>query len=79
MHVTDSGPKPVMTVGAARLDRKIAVLEDAILNAPSLEVARRLHEDLDSLRQRRGPLPDPDSSEYERGYQAGYHAAVRRR
>jgi hypothetical protein len=71
-----SGPKGRRRNIAAR----IASLEEQIVNARSVEIARRLHDELDELRAR---IPVDVAAEdayrraYEAGYQAGYHAGVR--
>ena len=58
-----------------RVASQIAVLEDRIVNSRTLEGAAALHDRLDALRARQ---TTDARTEYERGYQAGYHAAMRK-
>jgi hypothetical protein len=59
---------------------RIASLEEQIVNARSIEIARRLHDELDDLHARVPVGTDPEDAyrrAYEAGYQAGYHAGIR--
>jgi uncharacterized membrane protein len=60
---------------------RIESLEERIVNAPTIETARRLHDELDELRARiptDAAAEDASRGAYEAGYQAGYHAGIRR-
>lgn len=71
--MTDSTTRPP---DGPTLDEEIALLEGLILNAPSIEAARRYHERLDAIRPDEEAVKQ-ESSEYRRGYQAGWMAGRR--
>jgi hypothetical protein len=56
---------------------RIESLEERIVNAATIETARRLHDELDELRAL-APVDAGCEETYRRGYQAGYQTGVRR-
>jgi hypothetical protein len=74
------------------LEDRIIAMEQRVLNARTIEAARNFHDQLDRLYEERGDhIPRSRvsarpgkrgpartvSADYERGYQAGYHAGQR--